>query len=228
MAVAFTSLDKRLSHDIHELHDFLWTPGWNGDAAKLRAGLLRGAKELDSFIRGKGRLRKNVEALAKPWSRDHQGSSLFELLHDMLGLTAATEHLRKGRYRDAAVRAQGIIESTSIGVCSTAGCFEIVEEWEGRKIDFETYTSKLADVLQSKFIPQAGQFKRILNAVYDFGADWDGSASETERALAARATIENAAWCAARGMSIRSLLGQPSKVPEKDFLAILEAIVQRL
>lgn len=152
MAVAFASLEQRLSRDVRQLHDYLWVPTWKGSEEALRASLMKGARDLDAFLRAGGRLRKNAEKLAKPWDREHQGSSLFELLDDAIGLTAATEHARKGKYREAAVRAQAVVESTSIGVCSAARCFEIVEEWEGRKIDFETYTSKLADVLQSKFI----------------------------------------------------------------------------
>jgi len=228
MPSAFSSLDQRLSRDIRELHDYLWDPGWKGDDSALRTRLLKGAKDLDTFLSARGRLRKSVESLAKPWSRERQGASLFELLYDVLGLTAATEHTRKGRHRDAAVRAQAVIESTSIGVCSASGHFEIVEEWEARKIDFETYTTKLAEVLQEKLIPQAGQFKRVLNAVYEFGAEWDGSASKGAQALAARAAIEDAAWCVSRSLTTRSLLGDPQKIAEKDFEALLGLIVSRL
>lgn len=228
MAVAFSSIDQRLSRDLKELHNYLWDPMWEGDEDVLRKNLLRGAKDLDVFLGARGRLRKNAEALAKPWSRERQGSSLFELLDDTLGLVAATEHVRKAKYREAALRAQGVIESTSIGVCSVARCFEIVAEWEGRKIDFETYTSKLADVLQSRFILEPGQFKRVLNAVHEFGANWDVSASKAEQALAARAATENAAWCVSRSVGIRAMVGEPSKVPEKDFGTILDLIVHRL
>lgn len=228
MPVAFSSLDQRLSRDIRELHDYLWDPSWARDEAALRARLLKGATDLDTFLSARGRLRKNAESLAKPWSREHQGASLFELLYDALGLTAATEKTRKGKHRDAAARAQAVIESTSIGVCSASGHFEIVEEWEARKIDFETYTTRLAEGLQAKLIPGADQFKRVLNAAYEFGADWDGSASKEAQALAARAAIEDAAWCVSRGLTIRSLLGDPEKIAEKDFEALLGLIVSRL
>ncbi|MGI0148861.1 MAG: hypothetical protein ACREDF_04955 [Thermoplasmata archaeon] len=228
MPVAFSSLDQRLSRHIRELHDYLWVPDWKGNEVALRENLLKGARELDVFLSARGRLRKNAVALAKPWSREHQGASLFELLYDILGLTAATELARKGKHRDAATRTQAIIESTSIGVCSAAGHFEIVEEWEGRKIDFETYTTQLADVLQAKLIPQAGQFKRVLNAVYEFGSDWDGSASKEAQALAARAAVGDAAWCVSRSLTIRSLLGDSQRAPEKDFETLLQLIVARL
>ena len=224
----FSSIDKRLSRDLHGLHDFLWVPDWKGNEDALRKSLLTGARWLDAFIGTGGRLRKLAESLATPWTRERQGASLFELLNDTLGLTAGTERARKGKHREAAVRAQGVVESTSIGVCSAANCFEIVEEWEARKIDFETYTGRLADVLQSKFIPQPGQFKRVLNAVYDFAADWDGSASKGEQALAARTAVEGSAWCVRRAAAIRALLGQPPKIPESDLGAILDKIVTRL
>ena len=228
MAVSFSALDQRLSRDIHALHDYLWLPGWQGNESSLRTRLVNGAKSLDTFLHAKDLLRKNVEALAKPWSKEHQGSSLFELLDDAVGLTAATEFVRKGKFREAAVRAQGVVESTSIGVCSTARSFEIVEEWEAHKIDFETYTGRLADVLETKLILQAGQFKRMLNAVHEFGSDWDGSASKAEQSLGARAAVEGSAWCVSRSVAIRTMLGEAPKVSEKDFGTILDLIVQRL
>jgi hypothetical protein len=228
MPVSFASLDQRLSRDLRELHDFLWDPMWKGDEGQLRTRLLKGARDLDTFLRTGGRIRKNVERLAKPWSRENQGSSLFELLDDAVGLTAATEHVRQKEYREAAVRAQAVIESTSIGVCSAAQCFEIVTEWEGGKIDFETYTTKLTDVLQSKLIMEPGQFKRVLNSVHEFGANWDASASVTEQALAARAAIASAGWCVSRSVAIREMLGEPPKVPADDFARVLEQIVRRL
>ena len=227
MAVSFSALDRRLSRDIRELHDYLWQPGWNGDEKGLRTRLLKDARDLDAVLHAGGKLRKNAEALAKPWSRDHQGSSLFELLDDAHGLTAATELARKKRYRESVVRAQATVESTSIGVCSAAGCFEFVEEWEARKVDFETYTGKLAAFLNTKFIPQADQFKRVIDAAHDFGAEWDGSASKAQQALAAHAAIDTTAWCVLRSLTIRSLLGRPQKVAEKDFESLLELIVAR-
>lgn len=228
MAVAFSALDQRLSHDVHELHNYLWVPTWKGDESRLRANLLKRAKSLDTFLRGRGLLRKNAERLATPWSREHQGSSLFELLDDTVGLTAGTEFVRKGKHREAAQRAQAVVESTSIGVCSAAGHFEIVEEWEARKIDFDAYTTKLARALEDKLIPQVGQFKRCLNVVYEFGTDWDGSAPKAAQELAARAAVEDVAWCVGRSLAIRSLLGDPQKVAEKDFEALLQRIVARL
>lgn len=228
MPVAFSALDQRLSRDIRELHDYLWDPGWKGNEIALQTRLVKGAGDLDSFLSARGLLRKNVASLAKPWSRERQGASLFEFLYDTLGLTAATELTRKGKLREAAVRAQAVIESTSIGVCSASGHFEIVEEWESRKIDFETYTTRLGDVLQAKLIPQVGQFKRMLNAVYEFGGDWDGSATKGEQRLAARTAIEGASWCVGRSLTIRSLLGNSTKVPEDEFVDLLDRITDRL
>jgi hypothetical protein len=228
MGVTLASLDAQLSRAIRELHDYLWKPEWKGDEAGLRKALLGGARNLDTALGAKGRLRRSAEALATPWSREKQGSSLFELLDDTLGLTVATEHVRKTRYREAAARAQAVLESTSIGVCSAARSFEIVEEWEARKVDFETYANRLADVLQTRFILEPGQFKRVLVAVHDIAANWDGSASKTEQGLAARAAIEGTAWSVSRSTGIRAMLGEPSKVPEKEFGALLHLIVNRL
>ncbi len=226
--MGLASLDARMSRSVHELHDYLWNPTWKGDEASLRADLLKGARSLDTVLGAEGLLRKSVEELATPWSREHQGSSLYELLDDTLGLTVATEHVRKARYREAAARAQTVLESSTIGLCSAARCFEIVQEWEAHKIDFKAYTNRLAEVLVSKFILDPGQFRRVVIAVHEFAANWDGAASKTEQGFAARAAIEGTAWAVSRSIGIRAMLGEPSKVPEKDFAALLNLIVHRL
>src|SRR5207247_2608644 len=130
MAVSLATLDQRLSRDVRQLHDFLWDPLWTGNEERLRKDLLRGAASLDTFLKAGGRLRKLAAALAKPWSREHQGSALYELIDDVLGLTAATELVGKSKFREAVVRAEAVIESTSIGVWTAAECFEIREDWE--------------------------------------------------------------------------------------------------
>src|SRR5439155_1623925 len=117
------------------------------------------------------------------------GESLFELLSHSWGLGAATVLYSKRSYRGAAERSKGVVSSASIGVCANAGCFEFVEEWEAGKTDFETYTGKLAGFLEPKGYMDSGQFKRVLNAVYDFAMSWNAVASKAEQALAARAAI---------------------------------------
>ena len=228
MAVGLASLDLRLSRALRELHDYLWNPEWKGDETSLRADLLRGARSLDTALGAKGRLRDSAAELAKPWSREHQGSSLFELLDDTLGLAVATEHVQKGKFREAAARSQAVLESTTIGVCSAARSFQLVEEWEAKKVDFQAYTAKLLDVLLARFILDPGQFKRVADAVHEFAANWDGSAPKDEQAFAARAAIEGTVWCVSRSIGIRAMLGDPTKVPENDFGAILKLIVRRL
>lgn len=228
MPVSLASLDVRLSHAVRELHDYLWNPEWRGDEATLRANLLRGARSLDTALGAKGRLRECVAALAKPWSREHQGSSLFEILDDTLGLAVAAEHVQKAKFREAAARAQAVLESTTIGVCSAARSFQLVEEWEAKKVDFQTYTTKLLGVLQARFILDPSQFKRVADAVHEFATNWDVSASKHEQAFAARVAIEGTVWCVSRSIGIRAMLGDPTKVPENDFGAILKLTVRRL
>src|SRR2546423_3307029 len=150
MAIAFSALDRQLTRDIRQLHDYLWDPTWNGHESKLQTSLVKGARSLDTFLHAGGRLRKNAESLAKPWNRERQGSSLFELLDDAVGLTAATELVRTGKYREAVARGQAVVEGTRIGVCSGAGHFEMVEEWEARQNDFHTYTARKVAVVQPK------------------------------------------------------------------------------
>src|SRR5439155_480220 len=82
--------------------------------------------------------------------------------------------------------------------------------------------------LQASLIPQATQFRRVINAVHNFGSEWDGSASKDEQRLAARSAIESAAWCVSRSVGIRTMLGTSPKVSEKDFGFILNLIVNRL
>ena len=226
MAVGFVTLDKRISHDTRALHDFLWQ-GDKKDEKSLTRSLHRNARDADAFLRLGGRLRKNAESLLKNLPSSGNGESLFELLDHSWGLGAATVFHSKGNYRGAAERAKEVISSASIGVCANAGCFEFVQEWESGKVDFETYTSKLADFLEPKGYLDSGQFKRLLNAVYEFGMNWNTVASKSEQALAARTSIEGAGWCLLTSVGICELLGAPPKFSTRDFAEIVERIVGR-
>lgn len=227
MPVGFAVLDKRIRRDTEALHNYLWQ-GVEGREEILRTNLLKDARDADTFLKLKGRLRRNVEALVKPWNKGPRGESLFELLEHTWGLAAATVEAAKGNHRAAAKRAQDVVSSASIGVCANAGCFEFVEEWESGKIDFETYTGKLAAHLEPKGVLDAGQFQRMLNTVYDFGMSWNGAASKPEQAVAARSAIDGAAWSLLTSVSIRELLGSPPKFAPRDFSDIVERIVGRV
>jgi len=226
MAVGFGTLDKRIKGDTRALHDFLWQ-GDKKDEKSMTRNLHRDARDADAFLRLGGRLRKNAESLLKNLPSQGNGESLFELLDHSWGLGAAAVLESKGNYRGAAERAKGVISSASIGVCANAGRFELVEEWEAGKIDFETYTSRLADFLESKGYMDSGQFKRLLNAVYEFGMNWNSVAGKSEQALAARTCIEGAGWCLLTSVAIRELLGAPPKFSARDFADVVERIVHR-
>src|SRR5712692_383338 len=226
MAVGFGTLDKRIIRDTGALHDFLWH-GEKKDGTSLSTRLRKDARDADAFLHLGGRLRKNAESLAKDLQSSGNGESLFELLEHSWGLAAATVLRSKGNYRGAAERAKRVVSSASIGVCANAGCFEFVQEWESGKVDFETYTSKLADFLEPKGYLDSGQFKRLLNAVYEFGMNWNTVASKSEQALAARTSIEGAGWCLLTSVGIRELLGAPPKFSTRDFAEIVERIVGR-
>ncbi len=226
MAVGFVALDKRINRDTEALHDFLWH-GEKKDETSLSAKLRKDARDADAFLHLGGRLRKNAESLVKDLASSGNGESLFELLGHSWGLAAATILRSKGNYRGAAERAKGVISSASIGVCANAGCFEFVQEWEAGKIDFETYTSKLADFLEPKGHMDSGQFKRLLNAVYEFGMNWNAVATQPEQSLAARTAIEAAGWCLLTSVSICQLLGVAPKFSTHDFAAIIDRIVNR-
>lgn len=227
MAIGFPTLDKRIIRDMGALHDFLWQ-GRNEDESALASTLLKDARDADSFLHLGGRLLRNAKPLAAGLRDAGNGESLFELLEHAWALGAGTVLAAKKDYRAAATRAKDAIASASIGVCANAGCFEFVQEWEGGKIDFETYTKKLAEFLDPKGVLYAGQFKRMLDAVHDVGTNWNAVASTSEQALAAQASIQAAAWCLLTSVSIRELLGAPPKFSSSDFGEIVERIVNRI
>jgi len=227
VTVSFPALDKRINRDTESLHDFLWHDE-KGDESALVSKLLKDGRDADAFLQLGGRLRKNAQALANELRTPAHGESLFELLGHSWALAAATVLLGKGAHRAAAERAKNAIASASIGVCANAGCFEFVQEWEGGKIDFAAYTKKLAGFLEPKGVVNTSQFRRMLNAVYEFGVNWNVVASQAEQALAARTAIEGAAWCLLASVSIRELLGSPPKFPVRDFAEIVERIVRRI
>ncbi|MEE9236811.1 MAG: hypothetical protein V3U52_03375 [Thermoplasmata archaeon] len=224
----FATFDERMGHDLRQLHDYLWSPGWKGDEARLRTDLLERSRELDAFLGADGRLQKNSEALDKNWGRGPKGEALFELLHHTYTLTAATEKLRNGDYQAAAAHAADVAESVSIGICANAGCFPLVEEWESKRIDFETYASKLADALEAKGIERTQDIRHMLIVAQSLGKEWDETASDEAKALAARAAIENTAWCAVASVSVREALGAAPATPYRDIPGLILHIASRL
>lgn len=226
MAVGFAVLDKRIGRDTNALHDFLWQ-GVKEDEKGLVTNLVKDATHADVFLKAGGRLRKSATALAKGLSTPGNGESLFELLGHSWGLAAATVLRSKGEHRSAAGRAKDIVSSASIGVCANAGCFEFVQEWEGGKIDFDTYANRLSGFLEAKGVIDATQFRRMLTVVFDLGANWNGVANKSEQQMASRAAIDGAAWCLLTSVSIRELLGAPPRFAPGDFAEIVTRIVDR-
>jgi len=227
MAVGFVALDRRINRDTEALHDFLWH-GEKKDEKSLIRSLRNDARAADVFLQIGCRGLMNVDELAEDLQSSGKGESLFELLSHSWGLGAATVLYSKRNYRGAADRSKSVISSASIGVCANAGCFEFVEEWEAGKTDFETYTGKLADFLEPKGFMDSGQFKRVMNAVYEFAMNWNAVASKSEQTLAARTSIEGAGWCLLTSVSIRELLGAPPWFSARDFAGIVERIIGRM
>ena len=227
MAAGFSALDKRINRDTEALHDFLWHGEQKQEKTLIRS-LRNDARAADSFLHLGGRLRANADALARDLKSSGNGESLFELLSHSWGLGAATVLYSKRSYRGAAERSKGVVSSASIGVCANAGCFEFVEEWEAGKTDFETYTGKLAGFLEPKGYMDSGQFKRVMNAVYEFATNWNAVASKSEQALAGRTAIEGAGWCLLTSVAIRELLGAPPRFSARDFAGIVERIIGRM
>ena len=97
------------------------------------------------------------------------------------------------------------------------------------KDDLSAAAKKLSDASNYswKTTMESGQFKRVLNAVYDFAMSWNAVASKAEQTLAARAAIEGAGWCLLTSVAIRELLGVPPKFSSRDFANIVERIAVR-
>ncbi|TLZ63521.1 MAG: hypothetical protein E6K16_04990 [Methanobacteriota archaeon] len=226
--VTFAALDQRLSKDSDSLHDFLWQ-GKKAGESKLRADIQKDLRDLDAYLSAAGKLRKAAAVLDRTWGEPGAGESLFELINHTYNLTAATDHL--GRRRDpkgAGEHVADAVESVSIGVCSNAGCFELVQDWESGKLDFETYAGKLADHLQRKGIARAGDFKRHLVAARNFGRSFDATAPAPEQRPGARAAISNGLWATLASVSIRKRLDSPPRFSYEDFAAVLERIARRI
>jgi hypothetical protein len=220
-----------MMRDVNRFHDFLWHPDAKVDGEKLLADLQREARELDAFLVAGGKIRRHAAAFAEATrkDKDRHGPDLFELLHDTYNLTAATEHVRKKDYKRAAEHVARIVESDSIGTCAALDSFNLVNEWEGGTISFETYAGRLADLLEGKGVVEAGQYKRMMVAARTFGNEWDAGVPREQQLLAARAAVEAAAWCTVATRAIRgAATGRPSPVPAKDYSAVIRRIVARL
>ncbi|MFQ6013613.1 MAG: hypothetical protein ACE5LS_08235 [Thermoplasmata archaeon] len=217
-----------MRHDVGELHNYLWKPGWKGDEDRLRADLLEEARELDAFLGAEDALRRSAEALTEEWGRGRAGEMLFELLDHTYSLTAATERLKQGEYAKAAAEANEAAESVSIGLCAHAGCFPLVEQWEGGEIDFATYTRELAKVLAQRKLGPAEDLRRLLRAVQGLGKDWDAHVSRELQEMAARAAITDALWVAVAGVTIRDALGAAPEVPYGTLPGLYLRIAARL
>ena len=227
---AFQSLDKRLRRDEQGLHDYLWH-GWKGDPNALLESVSRDARELDAFLDARGKLRRTAAALTKAIVREGKegaGESLYELVSHSYQLTAATVHLEKGDPQGATDHLEDLMGSVTIGVCSNAGCFEYVTEWESKQIDFETYMGKLADFLQAKGVSRAGEWKRIVSAAYNLKRTLDPASPKEERALLARAGVLAACWATLASVTIRTGLGSPPRFPPQEFGAVVRTIAARV
>lgn len=224
----FSRLEAQMGQDVHELHNFLWTPGWKGDEGRLQESLRQQAGELDAFLGAGGTLAENTTALTKDWGRNRSGEMLFELLDHTYALTAATELLRRGEFAKAAAQANQAAESVSIGICANAGAFPLVERWEGGEITFATYAGELAKVLGEKGLSPSEGLRRQLMAVHALGKDWDASASPKLQEMGARTAIESALWIAVAGVQLREALDAAPKTPYGAMPGLFLRIARRL
>lgn len=223
----FSDIDRRLSTDEKQLHDFLWSPSWKGDQERLISNLVGDAQDLDAFLGAKGKLSGPAEVLAEELAsgrKEGVGESLFEMLSHVFFLAAAAEVLKRGDYDSAGGRLQEVVGSVTIGVCANAGCFEYVQEWEGGKVDFGTYTSKMASFLQEKGVDGVHEWARLARAAYDLPRFLGVSSSSSERELLTRAAVLNACWVTRHSLSIRDVIGSPPRFPAADFSSVVEKV----
>ncbi len=225
----FSEIDKRLSEDGRQLHDFLWHPGWKGDSKRLIDNLVRDARDLDAFLKVGGKLSRAAETLARDLAigkAEGAGEALFEMLSHAFYLTAATEDLKREDFESTSKRLRDVVGSVTIGVCANAGCFEYVQEWEGGKVDFDTYAGKLATFLQGKGVPGSADWARMAQAAYLVGVNL-GSSFTLERGLLARVGILNACWVTSASLSIRQAIGSSPGFSLEDYVAVLDTISRR-
>ncbi|MEE9174037.1 MAG: hypothetical protein V3U30_03565 [Thermoplasmata archaeon] len=224
----FSRLEAQMGQDVHELHNFLWTPGWKGDEGRLQESLRQQAGELDAFLGAGGILEENTAALTKDWGRNRSGEMLFELLDHTYTLTAATELLRRDEFAKAASRANEAAESVSIGICASAGAFPLVEQWERGEITFATYVRELAKALGEKGLSPSEGLRHQLMAVHVLGKDWDASDSPKLQEMGARAAIEGALWIAIAGVQLRKALDAAPETPYGAMPGLFLRIARRL
>lgn len=224
----FSRLEAQMGQDVHELHNYLWTPGWKGDEERLQKSLREEAGKLDAFLEAEGTLEANAKALTKDWGRGRSGEMLFELLNHTYKLTAATELLRQGEFAKAAAQANDAAESVSIGVCANAGCFPLVEQWEGGEISFGTYAAELSKALGEKGLSPSEGLRRQLTAVHGLGKDWDASASLKLQEMGARSAIEGALWVAVAGVQLQEALDAAPETPYGAMPGLYVRIARRM
>lgn len=226
----FSDLDRRLTEDGQELHNFLWTSGWEGDRDALMDRLARDAEDLDALLEGEGAFAGVVEDLLAALSREEEGAgaSLFEFLSHAFYLTAAAEDVDRGEFARAAERLEQAVGSVTIGVCSNAGCFEYVQEWEGGETDFPTYLGKLTADLEERGLAGVEAWGRGVRHAYELNRALAESESGTEEDLLARSAVLNACWAAVRSLSFRKSLNAPPRFAYDDFATVAEAVGRRL
>ncbi len=223
---SFAALDRSLSSDVSQLHDYLWA-GKKLSERDLLVRIERDAERLERHVRARGAITSAVRPLVRPFSRIPSGPDLYTFLHAVAGMSAAVE-ARRTRPKTAVARASGVAVSMSIGVASAADRFDLVEEFEGGRADFAQFTSRLADVLEEKGALRAGEFRRAVNQSFDLNALWDPRAPRDAQQVVALAAVASAGLaCALYVDGIRSL-GRYRAVPFAKLVPAVRRILDRL
>ncbi len=184
---SFAALDRSLSADVGQLHDYLWA-GKKLSERDLLQRIERDATRLDRHVRARGAITSAVRPLLRPFAKVPMGPDLYTFLDAVASVSAAVE-ARRRRPKAAAARASALAVSLSIGLASAANRFDLVESFEGGRTDFGEFTSSLADVLQEKGAFRAGEFRRAVNQSFDLNALWDPHAPRDVQQISALAAI---------------------------------------
>ncbi len=201
---AYADSERRLGKALKDLHACVWG-GARPDEKKLLEALRRGASDLDRHLGTRGRVERAVRPLLRTFHKLPQGADLFTFLQAVAGLSYAADRIRRNP-KEAAKAASELGVSLTIHLAAASGAEALVEAFETGRQDFEEFSARLEDVLESRGVLRAGEFIRAVNLAFDIHAVWDARAStEVRRIMATTAIVSAAFACTVFVEALRAL-----------------------
>lgn len=223
---SFASIDRRLSSAVDGLHDVLWS-GSRLNRPRLLARLDRAARALDERMGLHGALAAGARPLVRRFDKERNGADLYTFLKTASDLSAAVTWSRSSP-RQAARRASELAVSLSIHLASAAGRFDLVRSFEAGTTDFGAFSSRLADVLEEKGAPRAGEFRRAVNGAFDVRALWNEKASGDARVVAATAATAFAGYACILFVDALKAVGTYRRVPYARLVPVTRRLLAHL